>query len=124
MATVIAADQFSHIDPTAGLSSTAFGWTMVAILLLGTAVIGAGIAFAIGGPNGAGRWRVARVVELLAAVGFFFGGFALVCWLGDVRLPMSATTVALVAAAEFIAVVGFNVWDARVRVRATHEQER
>ena len=63
-------------------------------------------------------------MQLLTAAGLFVGGFALVCWLGDVRLPMSATTVALVAAAEFIAVVGFNVWDARVRVRATHEQER
>lgn len=124
MATVIATDQFSHIDPYAGLSSTAFGWTMVAILWLGTAVIGAGIAFAIGGPNGVGRWRLARVVELFAAAGFFVGGFALVCWLGGVRLPMSVTTVALVAAAEFIAVAGFNVWDARVRMRAMHEQER
>ncbi|MBE7192282.1 MAG: hypothetical protein INR66_07320 [Gordonia polyisoprenivorans] len=124
MSTVIAADRFSQIDPTAGLSSTAFGWTLIAIFLLGTGVIGAGISYAIGGPNGAGRWRVARVVQLLAAAGFFVGSFALVCWLGDVRLPMSVTTVAVVAAAEFIAVVGFNVWDARVRLRAAHEQER
>lgn len=124
MATVIATDQFSHIDPTAGLSSTAFGWTLIAIFWLGAAIMGAGVSYAIGGPNGVGRWRVARVVELFAAAGFLVGGFALVCWLGDVRLPVSVTTVALVAAAEFIAVVGFNVWETRVRVRATHEQER
>lgn len=121
---VIAADHPIPIDPTAGLGSAAFGWTLVAILWLGTAVIGAGISYAIGGPNGAGRWRAARVVGLLAAVGVFVGSFALVCWLGDVRLPISVTTVALVAAAELIAVAGLNVWDTRVRVRTTHEQER
>ena len=103
---------------------TAFGWTMVAILWLGAALIGAGFTHAIGSPMVRGRWRAARVVELLAAAGFLVGGVALVCWLGDVRLPMSVTTVAVVAAAELIAVVGFNVWERRVRVPATQERER
>lgn len=63
-------------------------------------------------------------MQLLTAAGLFVGGFALVCWLGDTRLPVSVTSVALVAAAELIAVVGFNVWDARIRLSATHKQER
>ena len=42
MSAFIAADHPTPIDPTAGLSSAAFGWTLLGIFWLGAALIGAG----------------------------------------------------------------------------------
>lgn len=119
MATVIAADHPTPIDPTAGLSSTAFGWTMVVILWLSAALIGAASAYALS----VSLWSVARVLELLLAAGLMVGGFALVWWLGTVELPISFATLSMVAAAAYVApaaIIGGRVLGSG----AAHKEQR